>query len=91
MGSVKSVDPTPNPNSMKITVDRSLTEERKSESYFDAQEAEKSPLAKACFSVQGITSVFILNDFVTVGREPTVAWEEIMPKLTEVLEEHLKG
>ena len=42
--------PTPNPNSMKFVVNRTVVESG-SESYMDAEAAKNSPLASAAFRV----------------------------------------
>ncbi len=82
------VEPTPNPNSMKFTLNRKLVE--KSESYSSLQQAEKSPLAQKLLEVPGVKTLFILNNFISVGKDALADWEEIVPKVEFSLREFFK-
>ncbi|MBI4437299.1 MAG: NifU N-terminal domain-containing protein [Candidatus Omnitrophica bacterium] len=82
------VEPTPNPNSIKFTLTRKLVE--KSETYSSLQEAEKSPLAKILLQIPGVKTLFILNNFISVGKDPAADWEEIVPKVEGSLREFFK-
>lgn len=91
-GTFMSVDvqfqPTPNPNSLKFSVNRTVVESG-SESYMDAEAANESPLAKAIFQVQGVASVFMLGNFVTVNKQADAAWEDLAPAIGEIIAEQL--
>lgn len=80
-------EPTPNPNSAKFTVNRTLTEGG-SKTYNSAEEAADSPLAKALFDIEGVTMVFLLNNFITVGKEPAASWNDLVPKIEEAIRNH---
>lgn len=84
------VDPTPNPNSVKFTVDRPLTGGR-SLTFRRPEEAADHPLARALLEVEGVEMVFLLNDFITVTRRPGADWQEIVPRCREIIERHLGG
>ena len=83
-----SIEPTPNPNSMKFTLNRKLAE--KSETYADRQQAEKSPLAKTLLQIPGVKTLFVLNNFISVGKDVAADWEEIVPKVERSLREFFK-
>jgi|RhiMetdeSRZDD1v2_1073273.scaffolds.fasta_scaffold3908113_1 hypothetical protein len=72
------IEPTPNPNAVKLSTNRPLAEGR-AQSYTDPAQAFASPLARALFAVPGVVGVFLLRDFVTVTRDPDAAWETILP------------
>lgn len=80
--------PTPNPNSMKFTLDRKVVESG-SKSYMNKEAAEESPLARALFEVEGVASLFMLGNFITVNKEPQAAWEDLVPKIEDVLRSQL--
>jgi hypothetical protein len=42
-------------------------------------EAKDDPLGAAIFEIPGLMGVFCTADFVTVTKDPAVAWEEIVP------------
>jgi Scaffold protein Nfu/NifU N terminal len=66
---------TPNPDATKFTLDVTLPE------MFNATDAERAasiPFASAVFAAGGVASVFGVNDFVTVTRQPGADWEPII-------------
>src|SRR5690606_39142001 len=79
--------PTPNPNSVKFTLDRTVSEGT-SKTYQNAEEARESPLASAIFAVQGVTMVFLLNNFITVGKDPAASWHDLVPQIEAAIREH---
>lgn len=83
-------EPTPNPNSVKFTLNRPVSE-GKSQSYMNPEQAEASPLAKALFEIPGVKSVFMLNNFITVSRDPAVEWEAIIGRVEETIRDHFAG
>lgn len=84
------IEPTPNPNAVKFTTNRTLAEGR-AQTYTDAAQAFASPLARALLAVPGVTSVFLLRDFVTVTRASDADWEPILPGVEDVLRRRLGG
>lgn len=84
------VQPTPNINALKFLTNRRLTEGR-SRTFRSAEEASGHPLAARLFGVPGVVQVFLLNDFVTVTRDPGAAWDEIAQAAGSVIREYLEG
>jgi hypothetical protein len=77
---------TPNPNAGKFTVDRKLVEGRGSKTFNSAAQAAPDPIAAALFEIDGVASVFMVDDFVTVTKSPAVEWTVLEPRVSEVLE-----
>jgi len=73
---------TPNPNALKFTLNRTVAEGR-SKTYASPEAAEDSPLAKALFEIAGIKSLFFLNNFITVTRQPGSDWAAISRQAEE--------
>ncbi|MCB0730899.1 MAG: NifU family protein [Ignavibacteriae bacterium] len=73
---VKDVDLTPNPQALKFILNEKLLN-RETRSFKSKQEAEKDPLAKSIFELEGIVSVFYMDRFVTIEKEPNVSWGKI--------------
>ena len=48
-----------------------------------------APFAQAVLGVDGVASVFGVNDFVTVTREPDADWDAIVCAVEEAAAEHL--
>ena len=76
---------TPNPNAMKFTLDMTLADR------IDTTRGEgaDTPFARAVLAVDGVASVFGVNDFVTVTREPDADWDPIVCAVEEAAAEHL--
>ena len=81
---------TPNPASLKFTVDRPLMEGRTAQ-FRDAEEAEESSLGRRIWGLGGITGIFVAGKFVTVSREDPDAWPEEAKKVGMAIREHLWG
>jgi hypothetical protein len=78
--------PTPNPNAGKFTVDRTLVEGRSSRSFHSPEQAAADPVAAALFELDGVASIFMVEDFVTVTKQPAADWSELVPRVTDTLE-----
>lgn len=81
------VDPTPNPNSLKFTASSTLSP--KPVTYASAEAAAADPLAAKLFAVPGVKSVFVLNNFVTVTKDPAVDWGAMADQLARIVGDHL--
>ena len=78
--------PTPNPNAMKFTLDVKLPGTL---NMANAEAAARNPFAAAVFKVEGVQSLFGVNDFVTVTRKPGADWDTIIAGVQQAAGEHL--
>lgn len=78
---------TPNPDALKFQVPGRLT--ASTWEFAPGDDLSSSPLARELFDLPGVTLVLVAPEFVTVGREPAVAWEVLAPRVQEVLEAFL--
>ena len=81
---VSDVQPTPNPNAAKFLLDRQVSAQPMS--FFNAQAAQDHPLAKKLFAIDGVTSLLLLGDFITVNKRPDVSWDDLAAAVRSVLE-----
>ena len=81
---------TPNPNALKFTLSRTVTEGR-SKTYASPDAAAASPLAKALFEIAGVKSLFFLHNFITVTRQPGSDWTAIAREVEERIRAHYAG
>ena len=83
---IKSIEPTPSPNTMKIN----LTEEMpagKSNNY-KKDEAEHAPqLIKDLLKIEGIKGIYHVADFLAVERNAKYDWKEILIDIRRVFGE----
>ena len=73
---------TPNPNALKFTVGIEVGGPR---SYVAANAAD-DPVANELLAIEGVTSVFMTADFVTVTKSPGADWSGISPQVQTILE-----
>lgn len=73
--------PTPNPNARKFTVGKPVG----GPATFTPANADDDPTAADLLAIDGVTSVFMTADFVTVTKTAEVEWTAIEPPATEVL------
>jgi hypothetical protein len=57
--------------------------------FTSADEATGNPFAEAVFEVEGVASIFGVNDFVTVNRAPGADWDPIIEAVQAAAAEHL--
>jgi hypothetical protein len=79
-----SPSPTPNPDAMKFSLDTRLPETINVRS---AGDAPAGSFVARIFEAGGVASVFGVNDFVTVTREPGADWDPIVAAVTEAVKE----
>lgn len=80
-----SPSPSPNPNALRFQLDTTLPDTL---SFSSADEAAGHPFAAAVFAVDGVASIFGVNDFVTVTRTPGAEWDPIV-EAVQAAAEHL--
>jgi hypothetical protein len=82
--------PTPNPNAGKFILDRKVVEGTSSKSFYNAEDAADHPLASALFELEGVVSLFMVDDFVTVTKSANADWETLIPKVQTTIEQVLR-
>lgn len=75
-------EPTPNPNAMKFTVGSPVGGPG---TYSKGDDPDEEYLAEL-LALDGVTSVFLTADFVTVSKTPDGSWDQIVPEASEILE-----
>ena len=79
-----TISNTPNPNALKFTVGTDVGGPKT----FVAGQDHSDPLAIEIFAVDGVASIFMTADFVTLSKMPEASWETIAPAAQAVLERH---
>ncbi|MGC1430053.1 MAG: NifU family protein [Albidovulum sp.] len=81
---------TPNPATLKFLPGQTVLDMGTAD-FPGPDTAGASPLAKRVFAVEGVTAVFLGNDFVTVTKEESVLWDHIKPALLGAIMEHFQS
>jgi Fe-S cluster biogenesis protein NfuA len=86
MPKIQDIEPTPNPNARKFILKEPLTSSG-SRSYERPSDADGDPLAEALFAIEHVVSVFYMDRFLTVTKDPFGDWNELLPKLAAPIRE----
>jgi hypothetical protein len=81
------VSSTPNPNAAKFSVGTDVG----GPATFVAGGDVHDPTAAQLLAIDGVTSVFMSADFVTLTKRPDAAWEAIAPIAQGILEERFES
>ncbi len=78
---------TPNPNAGKFIVNRKVVDGTSSKSFYNADDAADHPLAAALFELEGVASLFMVDDFITVTKAADTDWNTLIPKVQAAIEQ----
>jgi hypothetical protein len=79
---LKSVETTPNPNSMKLN----MGEELGTATTYTVENKVGCPnFVAELLEIAGLQSVFVCHDFLTLNKDPRADWREILEKATALL------
>lgn len=81
---VQDVDLTPNPQALKFILSERLLQ-RETRSFKTQEEAQSDPLAKEVFEIDGVVSVFYMDKFVTIEKEPKANWGAIQKAFAKLI------
>jgi NFU1 iron-sulfur cluster scaffold homolog, mitochondrial len=81
---------TPNPASMKFVLNSFILDEGSVE-YNSKSESANCPLATQLFSFSGVTGVFITANFVTVSKNDSIDWYDLMPIIREFIRNYIQS
>jgi len=87
MPKVINIEPTPNPDALKFILQRPILKSGV-RSFRDFGAAVGDPLGSALFALGHVTSVFYMDRFVTVNKEPKAEWSDLIDAVCEVIETH---
>jgi Fe-S cluster biogenesis protein NfuA len=77
---------TPNPATMKFLPSRAVVPAPLD--FQTAASAASSPLAQALFAIEGVKSVFLGADFISVTRDDGVEWPVLRPAVLAAIMDH---
>jgi hypothetical protein len=80
---IREFQPTPNPNALKLVLDRAVCAQPLS--FLTPEAAADNALAQQLFGVSGVTAVLLLGDFITINKSPEAKWPDIKRNVRHVL------
>jgi hypothetical protein len=79
------VSTSPNEHALKFTIGQPAVESGH-KTYANAEEAEESPVAKILFTLEGVASVFLMADFITVTKKTDASWDTLQSAAVEAIQ-----
>ncbi len=79
---------TPNPATLKFVLNRTLLPEYSVE-YSNDSDTSSAPLVNALFTLPYVKGVYITNNFITITKQPTFEWIEVMGELREFIKKFM--
>ncbi|KIT17665.1 NifU family protein [Jannaschia aquimarina] len=81
---------TPNPATLKFLPGQTVLDAGTAD-FPTADAGAQSPLARRIFAVDGVTGVFLGNDFVTVTKTDGTEWDHVKPSILGAIMEHFQS
>jgi Fe-S cluster biogenesis protein NfuA len=81
---------TPNPNTLKFVVNRTLLE-KGAFNFTSPDKAAKAPLVQALFAVPGVEAVMVGTQFVTITKAITGDWDVLADRVPATLDVFLSS
>jgi NFU1 iron-sulfur cluster scaffold homolog, mitochondrial len=78
---------TPNPATQKFLPGRDVSPETPYE-FISLEEAAASPLAAALFNINGVKTVFLGSDFVSITKSDEADWSHLKPQALAAIMDH---
>jgi len=79
---LKSVETTPNPNSMKLNLDENVG----AATTYTLEDKSACPdYVKKLLEIDGLKSIFVCHDFLTLNKDPRANWKTILEKSAAIL------
>lgn len=83
------VEGTPNPNAAKFVLDRPVTEGSGGRSYFDPSTVRDDALARRLFEIEGVRALLFVENFITVTKQESAAWDDLVERVQETIRAEL--
>lgn len=81
---ILSIEPTPNPNSMRIVLDTELPAGTSFNLKKGDAEAASEPMA-SLLNVNGVNGIYHVMNFMAVERSGDVEWEAILAEIQAII------
>lgn len=87
---ILTIEPTPSPNTMKITLSAELGQGERN-NYTNENKAGAPNYIQDLFNIEGIKAVYHVADFLAIERNARVDWKAILPKVRAVFGEDVES
>ncbi|OEH92838.1 conserved virulence factor C family protein [Bacillus solimangrovi] len=86
---IKSIEPTPSPNTMKIILDTILSPGERN--HYKKEHSDNAPhFIQELLRIEGVTSVYHVSDFVALDRHPKFDWKQLLKSVRKVFGDEIE-
>ena len=82
---------SPNPESMKFVLNQTVLQDGVSVDYPNVEAAANSPFAQELFNFDYVSRIFIASNFVTITKNSTDTWPQLIPELRTFIKSYLEA
>lgn len=83
---IKSIEPTPSPNTMKVLLDQELKSNERNN--YTKENIKQAPeIIQSILGIPGVKGVYHVADFLAIERNARFDWKDILSKVREVFGE----
>jgi len=82
---------SPNPESMKFVLNQIVLPDGVSVDYPNVEAAGNSPFAQELFNFDYVSRLFIASNFVTITKNSTDTWSQLIPELRTFIKSYLEA
>lgn len=86
---IVAIEPTPSPNTMKITLNKSLPRSEKN-NFNQKTKADAPAFIQKLLNIEGVTNVYHVENFIALDRNAKYDWKIILPKVREAFGERIE-
>lgn len=83
-------EPTPNPATLKF-LPGTVVMSHGTADFADSSRASGSPLATRLFAIDGVSSVFLGTDFISVAKADAADWQVVKPQVLSAIMDHFNS
>lgn len=87
---IVAIEPTPSPNTMKITLDKVLPSGKRN-NYTMKNKEEAPALIQAILDIEGVKGVYHVADFMAIERHPKAQWQSLLQEVRSLFGEETES
>ena len=83
------IETTPNPNSLKFLPGKTVSNSGSYE--ITKKNSSKNDLVKNILSINGVTSIFLSSNFISVNKEKNISWDDVKHIVISLINEYYES
>ncbi len=85
------MEETPNPETLKFLLNIRVLKGGGAASFSDFKEAKNSPMAQHILHIDGVKSVFLASNFISVTKKEELAWDALSINIQAAIMDHISA